>query len=185
MSSKKMKKSRVWIKNNTARRGFVNDLTLHFSFHCRPNQRAGDQQQDDQMKAGKTQLWGSEDKARSLQCHSLNPDIRGKGTRGVASSSWMAFWGYGRDYANHCCIVLSKVFPYQAFYLGKKRCPTSQLSNRQHFLCAFCVINTSTRPFHLYCLSLGPSEGVHRGAALTLCLWPGSPSLCLELHAIC
>lgn len=112
MSYKKMKTSGVWIKNNTAQRGLLSDLRLQFPFHCLPREQETSNR-DDQMKAGKTQLSGSKDKASSLQYHSLNPDIRGEGRREVAGSSRMVFWGRGRDYANQHAIVLSKVFPYR------------------------------------------------------------------------
>lgn len=93
----------------------VYSVAWDFSFPpplvCLPREQ--ETSNSDQMKAGKTQLSGSKDKASSLQYHSLNPDIRGEGRREVAGSSRMVFWGRGRDYANRHAIVLGKVFPYR------------------------------------------------------------------------
>lgn len=164
-----------WRRTHKPREVFVGDLTLRFSFHCLPTQRAGAQQQGWPHEGGKHNCRPSGDKADSSQYPSLNPDIRGKDERS-GEQLLMAFWGHGRDYANPGGIVPCKVFSQQTFYLGEKRCPTSQLSNSQHFLCGFCVINTSPRPFRWCCSNLGPFEGVRRGAALTLCLWPESPA---------
>lgn len=71
-----------------------------------------------------------------------------------------------KDYANLHFIVLCKMFSYHAFYLWKG-CTTSQLCDSEHFLCGFCVINTSTRSFHFCYSSLWPFKGTHRGASLT------------------